>query len=85
MTFLNSVASFLQVLYDIGAVSGEEPFQHLVSQGMILGETEYSLWQDEAGGFVEPDTPGATPVRCFIKKQIGYARTLSTSLSEGFS
>ena len=51
----------------MGAVSGREPFQRLVSQGMILGETEYSLWQDGAGDFCEPDTPGAVPIRfvCF--------------------
>ena len=27
-----------KVLYDIGVVSTKEPFQRLVSQGMILGE-----------------------------------------------
>lgn len=53
----------MQVLHDIGAASGAEPFQRLVSQGMILGETEYSLWQDAAGALVEPDTPGAAPLR----------------------
>lgn len=55
--------SALQVLYDVGAVSTPEPFQRLVSQGMILGETEYSLWQDSNGAFVEPDTPGAVTIR----------------------
>ena len=59
----NHAGAVSQVLYDIGAVSGREPFQRLVSQGMILGETEYSLWQDEAGTFCEPDTPGAVPIR----------------------
>ena len=29
-----------KVLYDIGVVSTKEPFQRLVSQGMILGEVE---------------------------------------------
>ena len=53
-----------QVLYDIGAVSTKEPFQRLVSQGMILGETEYSLWHDADGNVVEPETAGAVPVRC---------------------
>jgi hypothetical protein len=52
------------VLYDIGAVSTTEPFQRLVSQGMILGETEYSLWQDADGNVVEPESAGAMPVRC---------------------
>ena len=27
-----------KVLYDLGVVSTKEPFQRLVSQGMILGE-----------------------------------------------
>ena len=31
-----------KVLYDIGAVSTKEPFGRLVSQGMILGEVEYT-------------------------------------------
>lgn len=47
--FLESIAQLLKtatllcrfwhkVLYDIGVVSSKEPFQKLVSQGMILGE-----------------------------------------------
>jgi len=31
------------VLYDLGVVSTKEPFGRLVSQGMILGEVEYSV------------------------------------------
>jgi len=34
-----------KVLYDLGVVSTPEPFQRLVNQGMILGETEYSLFR----------------------------------------
>ena len=34
------------VLYDAGVVSTPEPFARLVHQGMILGELEYSGWQD---------------------------------------
>ena len=41
-----------KVLYDIGAVSTKEPFQRLVSQGMILGEVEYTAHIDDAGKFV---------------------------------
>ena len=41
-----------KVLYDIGAVSTKEPFQKLVSQGMILGEVEYTAYVDDAGKFV---------------------------------
>ncbi|HEV3120404.1 MAG TPA: leucine--tRNA ligase, partial [Isosphaeraceae bacterium] len=39
-----------KVLYDRGLVSTPEPFQRLVNQGMILGETEYTAYQDENGG-----------------------------------
>ena len=38
-----------KVLYDIGVVSTPEPFQKLVHQGMILGETEYTLYRDADG------------------------------------
>ena len=41
-----------KVLYDIGAVSTKEPFQKLVSQGMILGDVEYTAYVDDAGKFV---------------------------------
>ena len=53
-----------QVLYDIGAVSTPEPFQQLVSQGMILGEIEYSVYRNEAGAYCPDGTPGAQAVRC---------------------
>jgi len=52
-----------KVLYDIGAVSTKEPFRRLVSQGMILGEVEYTVFQDESGAFVPEDAPGAVAVR----------------------
>ncbi len=38
-----------KVLFDRGAVSTLEPFQKLVNQGMILGEVEYTGFQDAAG------------------------------------
>jgi leucyl-tRNA synthetase len=41
-----------KVLYDRGHVSTTEPFQRLVNQGMILGETEYTAFRDESGVFV---------------------------------
>mmetsp|Transcript_21063 Transcript_21063/g.63390 ORF Transcript_21063/g.63390 Transcript_21063/m.63390 type:complete len:1009 (+) Transcript_21063:168-3194(+) len=52
-----------KVLFDIGAVSGPEPFQRLVSQGMILGETEYTLWKGPDGQPAEPESDGAIPTR----------------------
>ena len=36
-----------QVLFDRGYLSTSEPFRKLVNQGMILGEMEYTGWQDE--------------------------------------
>eukprot|EP00871_Galdieria_phlegrea_P000138 jgi/Galph1/1124/GphlegSOOS_G5860.1 len=39
-----------KVLYDLGVVSTPEPFQRLVNQGMILGETEYSLFRINSSG-----------------------------------
>lgn len=42
-----------KVLFDLGFVSTKEPFQKLVHQGMILGETEYTLYKNE---YSEPVT-----------------------------
>ncbi len=44
-----------KVLYDIGVVSTKEPFQKLVHQGIILGETEYTLYKDSKGNPVSAD------------------------------
>jgi leucyl-tRNA synthetase len=41
-----------KVLYDRGYVHTAEPFQKLVNQGMILGEMEYTAFQDEAGRWI---------------------------------
>jgi leucyl-tRNA synthetase len=38
-----------KVLFDLGVVHCKEPFQSLVSQGMILGETEYTIFRDSQG------------------------------------
>lgn len=53
-----------KVLYDAGAVSTAEPFQRLVSQGMILGEVEYSVHVDPTTGqYVDDGAPGAVVQR----------------------
>ncbi|WP_422926563.1 leucine--tRNA ligase [Singulisphaera sp. PoT] len=63
-----------KVLYDRGYVSTLEPFQRLVNQGMILGETEYTGYQDGVGGWVsssqvaerdgiQVDSKKSTPVK----------------------
>ncbi|HHJ53023.1 MAG TPA: leucine--tRNA ligase, partial [Caldithrix abyssi] len=44
-----------KVLYDIGVVSTKEPFQKLVHQGMILGETEFTLYLDSNGNPVSAE------------------------------
>ena len=38
-----------KVLFDLGHVSTPEPFARLVNQGLILGETEFHLFVDDAG------------------------------------
>jgi len=41
-----------KVLYDRGYVSTVEPFHKLVNQGMILGEMEFTGYQDSSGAWV---------------------------------
>lgn len=53
----------MQVLYDIGMVSHKEPFQRLVSQGMILGEVEYVAMQLADGTYAHKDHSQGTSVR----------------------
>jgi leucyl-tRNA synthetase len=48
-----------KVLYDIGVVSAKEPFQKLVSQGMILGEVEFTVCRDTSGAFASVPDDGA--------------------------
>lgn len=48
-----------KVLYDAGVVSTPEPFQQLVSQGMILGEVEYTIYKDDEGNIVDESFHGA--------------------------
>lgn len=44
-----------KVLYDVGVVSTKEPFQRLVNQGMILGEVEYTTYEDEHGNRISSE------------------------------
>lgn len=44
-----------KVLFDRGLVHTQEPFQKLVNQGMILGETENTVYQDADGLYVSVD------------------------------
>ena len=59
-----------KVLFDRGHVSTPEPFQRLVNQGMILGETEFTGYQDERRA------TGSPPIA-------GRARTTRRSPSDG--
>ena len=43
-----------KVLFDRGYVSGPEPFQRLVNQGMILGEMEFTGYRTKEGQWVSP-------------------------------
>jgi leucyl-tRNA synthetase len=52
-----------KVLFDRGHVSTPEPFQKLVNQGMILGETEYTAYQDASGRWVAPADSDREKVR----------------------
>jgi leucyl-tRNA synthetase len=44
-----------KVLFDRGLVSTAEPFQKLINQGMILGETEYTAFRDTEGRWARPE------------------------------
>ena len=48
-----------KVLFDIGVVTNKEPFQKLVSQGMILGEVEFTACRDKSGTFMSAPDDGA--------------------------
>ncbi len=41
-----------KVLFDAGVISSPEPFKKLLHQGMILGEMEYTAYQDADGHYV---------------------------------
>ena len=66
-----------KILFDRGHVSTPEPFHRLVNQGMILGETEYTGYQDESGGWLSSPAKGeVTPVKLdedqVVKKGDGF-------------
>ncbi len=48
-----------KVLHDRGYVSTDEPFQKLVNQGMILGEMEFTVYQNAAGDWVGASRVGS--------------------------
>lgn len=60
---LPAAAAAAQVLYDLGVVSTKEPFARLVSQGMILGEVEYTYCLGPDGKECREDDHDATVVK----------------------
>ena len=77
-------SSDAQVLYDLGVVSTPEPFQRLVSQGMILGEVEYTAFQDpDSGTWVPEDAPDAVPVRYGGPRPVQRCSTCFVSMTQG--
>ena len=74
-----------KVLFDRGHVSTPEPFKKLVNQGMILGETEYTGYQDETGGWLSaPVKVEATSVKLdedrIVKKGDGFVLAADPSV-----
>lgn len=55
-----------KVLFDRGHLSTTEPFQKLVNQGMILGENEFTGYQDADGNWVSDDLVSQTPEKTFV-------------------
>jgi len=52
-----------KVLFDRGYVTTREPFLRLVNQGMILGEMEFTGYQDATGRWVNPGDSASNPVK----------------------
>ena len=63
-----------KVLFDRGLVSTPEPFQKLVNQGMILGETEYTGYRDPEGRWVCARREQAGPDVVAVKLERGPGR-----------
>ena len=74
-----------KVLFDRGHVSTPEPFHKLINQGMILGETEYTGYRDEAGAWASASSRGElTPVKLeedqVVKKGDGFVLAADPSI-----
>ncbi len=70
-----------KVLFDRGYVSTPEPFQRLVNQGMILGDVEYTGYQDESNQWVSAPLVGRDEDGDLIRK-IGKGVVHAISLDE---
>jgi len=76
-----------KVLFDHGLVSTPEPFQRLVNQGMILGETEYTGYQDAEGRWArleESRRPDVVAVKLseeqVVKKGEGFVLAVDSNV-----
>lgn len=67
-----------KVLFDLGVVSTKEPFQKLVSQGMILGEVEFTMQRDSQSSGLETVKLSTEEV---LKKGDGCAASSSNTQS----
>ena len=59
---------FTKLMSDLGYVSAREPFQNLITQGMVL----HAVFKDGNGNFVYPDEVIASDNSGFIHKTEGY-------------
>ena len=69
-----------KVLFDRGHVGTSEPFARLVNQGMILGETEYTGYQDVAGAWISAADPNVEEKGTAVKLD----ETQVTKKGDGF-
>jgi len=64
-----------KVLFDRGYVGTDEPFQKLVNQGMILGEMEFTGYQDASGKWISAERVGDAADGGQIEKTSGRTVT----------
>ena len=72
-----------KVLFDRGLVSTPEPFQKLVNQGMILGETEYTGYRDAEGRWVRPGRERTRRTSIAVKLERGPGRQEGRGIRAG--
>ena len=73
-----------KVLFDLGYVSTPEPFHKLVNQGMILGETEYTGYQDETGRWLSPPVENRRERRRHRSSSKAVSSTRIVKKGDGF-
>lgn len=66
-----------KVLFDRGFVSTVEPFQRLINQGMILGEMEYTAYQNVDASWINPNEVGRNELNELVDNQGRAVTTVS--------